>query len=127
MRLRLTTLTPLHIGGREGALNPLEFIVFEGHCYVIAEAKFSAALQQHGRLDAFYTWFVGQERPVLRDFLRDHRLLNTDFLQRVAAYASVAPMPIQATLRPYIRDAFNRPFLPGTAIKGALRTAFLYK
>lgn len=128
MKVRLTTLTPLHIGGREGALNPLEYVIFEGRCYVVSESKLSAALQEQGKIDAFYTWFTGRDKPSLRDFLRDHALLSAGFLRRITAYSSVvSPARVERDLRPCVRDAFSRPFLPGTGIKGAIRTAFFYK
>lgn len=127
MWVRLRTLTPLHIGGREGALNPLEFVVFEGRCYVISETKLARALQERDQIDTFYTWFTGRERLALREFLRERDLLNARFLERIAAYTSPCSIRISQDLRTFVRDAFNRPFLPGTSIKGAIRTAFLYK
>ena len=127
MKVRLTAFTPLHIGGREGALNPLEFVLFEGYCYIVSEGKLASALQQLGKIDIFYTWFTGRQRPALRDFLREQGLLNPSFLGRIAAYSSPAPSRIDGFVRPFIRDAFNRPFLPGSGIKGAIRTTFFYK
>jgi CRISPR-associated protein Csm5 len=127
MRVRLSTLTPFHIGGREGALNPLEFVVFEGRCYVISETKLARALQECDQIDTFYTWFTGRDRPALREFLHERDLLNARFLEHIAAYTSPCSIRISQDLRTFVRDAFNRPFLPGTSIKGAIRTAFLYK
>lgn len=127
MKVRLTALTPLHIGGREGALNPLEFVLFESRCYVISESKLATTLQQAGKIDIFYNWFTEHSKPALREFLAAQKLLNRPFLNRVSAYSASAPSRIDGPLRPFIRDAFNRPFLPGSSIKGALRTAFLYK
>lgn len=127
MKVRLTALTPLHVGGREGTLNPLEFVLFEGRCYIVSEGKLATALQRTGKIDVFYNWFTGRTRPALRDFLRDQALLDRSFLTRVAAYSSPAPPRIDGVVRPCVRDAFNRPFLPGSGLKGAIRTAFLYK
>lgn len=127
MTVRLTALTPLHIGGREGALNPLEFVLFEGRCYVISEAKLASTLQQAGTIDLFCNWFIGRSRPALREFLAAQKLLNRPFLDRVSAYSSPAPSRVEGPVRPFVRDAFNRPFVPGSGIKGTIRTAFLYK
>ena len=127
MRVRLMTLTPLHIGGREGALESPEFVILAGHCYVISETKLARALQERDLIDTFYTWFTDRDRPALREFLQEHSLLNADFLGSVAAYSSPCAIRGSRELRPFVRDAFNRPFLPGTSLKGAMRTAFLYK
>ena len=127
MKVRLTAVTPLHIGGREGALNPLEFVLFEGRCYIVSENKLVTALQQTGKIDIFCNWVTGRSRPSLRDFLRDQTLLNWAFLERVSAYSAPAPPRVDGLVRPFVRDAFNRPFLPGSGLKGAIRTAFFYK
>jgi CRISPR-associated protein Csm5 len=127
MKVRLTALTPIHIGGREGALNPLEYVLFENRCYVVSEDKLATALQEQNKIDLFYAWFTGRGRSALHDFLREQRLLDARFLKLVAAYSSAAPVRIERELRPCVRDAFSRPFLPGTSLKGAMRTAFLYK
>lgn len=131
MKVRLTALTPLHIGGREGALNLLEFVFFEGRCYVVSEEKLASALQTAGKIDLFTHWFGqrfgGRERPSLLGFLREQALLGRRFLEQASAYAIPAPVRVGNNLRPFIRDGFNRPFLPGSAVKGPLRTAFLYK
>ena len=127
MKVRLTAVTPLHIGGREGALNPLEFVLFEGRCYIVSENKLATSLQQTGKSDIFCNWVTGGSRPSLRDFLRDQTLLSRAFLERVSAYSAPAPPRVDGPVRPFVRDAFNRPFLPGSGIKGAIRTAFFYK
>ena len=126
MKVRLTAVTPLHIGGRESAVNPLEFVVEDKRCYVISEDKLARALQEKGKLNAFSSWFAQTESPVLRDFLRCQELLNEGFLRQIANYSSASPARIKKEIRPCIRDGFQRPFLPGTSTKGAVRTAFLY-
>ena len=57
MKIRLTTLTPLHIGGRGGVLSPLEFVSLRDHCYIISEEKLTAALQKARKTDVFIDWF----------------------------------------------------------------------
>ena len=89
MKVRLTAVTPLHIGGREGALNPLEFVLFEGRCYIVSETKLTTALQQTDKIDIFCNWVTGCSRPSLRDFLRDQDgLIDRNRIWRDAASAS---------------------------------------
>jgi len=102
-------------------------VVFESRCYVISETKLARALQERDQIDTFYTWFTDRHRPALREFLHENQLLNAGFLERVAAYSSPCSIRITQDLRTFVRDAFNRPFLPGTSLKGAVRTALLYK
>lgn len=132
MKVRLTTLTPLHIGGREGALSPLEFVFFGDHCYVVSEEKLATALQKAGKTDLFIGWFSSfreenRQKPSLFGFLREQALLNARFLEQVCTYAIPTSIRVGNNLRPFSRNGFNRPFLPGSAVKGPIRTAFLYK
>ena len=101
-------------------------MVEDKRCYVVSEDKLARALQEKGKLNAFSSWFAQTESPVLCDFLRRQKLLNEEFLQQVSNYSSASPACIKTEIRPCIRNGFQRPFLPGTSIKGALRTAFLY-
>ena len=45
----------------------------------------------------------------------------------MSTYAIPISIRVGNNLRPFIRNGFNRPFLPGSAVKGTLRTAVLYK
>ena len=126
VKVCLTAVTPLHIGGRESVLNPLEFAVKDKRCYVVSEDKFARALQEKDELNNFSSWFARTESPILHDFLQTQKLLNEGFLQQISNYSSASPTQIKTEIRPCIRDGFQRPYLPGTSIKGALRTAFLY-
>jgi CRISPR-associated protein Csm5 len=132
MKVRLTTLTPLHVGGREGVLSPLEFVFFKDCCYVISEEKLATALQKAGKTDLFLGWFSSfregdRQKPSLFGFLREQTLLNARFLEQICTYAVPTSIRVGNNLRPFIRNGFNRPFLPGSTVKGPIRTAFLYK
>jgi len=124
MKIKLKILSPLHIGGREGVIYPSEFLTFEGRCYVISEERLSQKLFDLGKLDAFVEH--AGERLELSAFLRTEGLLKRDFLEEVSEYSSECPVTIRRELRPFVRNAFSQPFIPGSSIKGVLRTSIMY-
>ena len=124
----LKTTSPVHIGGKTQELTPLEQVVFNGYCYVISEARLGRALLKKNKLDALSLEIGRQGRRFnLEDFLRSMRLLSENFLNSNADYhctTEITRTPLR--MRPFVRDAFSRPFIPGSSIKGAIRTAVLY-
>jgi CRISPR-associated protein Csm5 len=125
--LSLTTLAPLHIGSQEGDLGPMEFAVFQGRCYVIAEERLAAVLQERGLLEDFSQAAIqGGRRFNLQAYLRGQGLLREDVLGRVSRYSSQCAVQPRPTLRPFVRDGLACPFIPGSAVKGPLRVAILF-
>jgi len=128
LTLSITTLAPLHIGGQEGDLLPMEFATFGGKVYVIAEDRFAAALERKGLLEDFSQAVVREGKAFsLEAYLRGRGLLTESFLKSVARYSAQSPVPPRPALRPFIRDGLDRPFVPGSAVKGAFRVAVLYQ
>jgi len=127
MKVKIKTLSPLHIGGKEGIISPLDYVVFNERCYVINEDRLSLELYELGELDSFvdYVKRIGR-RVEIEKFLRSRKLLKTDFLEKVSSYFSKSGVKIYGGLRPFIRDAFSQPYIPGSSIKGALRTSIMY-
>ncbi|MEJ5366425.1 MAG: type III-A CRISPR-associated RAMP protein Csm5 [Desulfosoma sp.] len=130
MIINLTVLSPIHIGTRDGALLPMEFLFDGEQVHVVDEAKLGRFLMQRNLLDAFVQQaFSGNlRRQGLGGFLKE-RARDTDFKKigpAVAAYSVPGGGPDMSDFRPLVRDGFGKVYLPGTSIKGVLRTAFLY-
>jgi CRISPR type III-A-associated RAMP protein Csm5 len=146
MKLKLTVVSPVHIGSQMGdrsqTLVPKhEFIYRQNRCYVIDQDKLIEALQNKGLIDSFLCSvdkikseserFSFNLDSFLNDYfskgLSDNEIC--DFLNSISAYSTLCPYPDVAKTkqyRPFIRDAYARPYIPGTAIKGAIRTAVLF-
>ncbi|WP_066636006.1 type III-A CRISPR-associated RAMP protein Csm5 [Desulfolucanica intricata] len=124
----LKTKSPIHIGGRIQELGPLEFIIFGGRCYVVDESRLGRGLISQNRLDSLSVEISRQgSRFSLKEFLQHLRLLNEGFLKNCTAYfSSTGINSSPRRIRPFIRDAFSCPFVPGSSIKGVIRTAVLY-
>ncbi len=127
-RIVLKTISPVHIGGKTQALTPLEQMVFNGRCYVVGEAKLGRAMLDKNKLDELSLEIGRQGRRFnLEEFLRSRQLLNERFLRQSSDYhcnTRLSRTPLR--MRPFMRDVFGCPFIPGSSIKGAIRTAVLY-
>ncbi|MBC7188943.1 type III-A CRISPR-associated RAMP protein Csm5 [Candidatus Aerophobetes bacterium] len=89
------------------------------------EDKLSERLYQEGKLRDFVNFAMGQ-KPDLKRFLDSNRLLNFSFVESAASYFTLCPRGISGRLRTFVRDAFARPYIPGSSIKGALRVSIMY-
>lgn len=127
-RFRLITLSPIHIGGRFQAIFPFEYIVDNGRYFVVREDKLASLLQKKGLMGDFLKRFE-QAGFSLTDYLRERNLLSAKLLEEISLYScSLARINLGGTkqVRPFTRDAWQRPFIPGTAIKGPMRTALWF-
>lgn len=126
-RVRWKTISPVHIGGGTRELTPLESVFYRGRCYVVNESGLGRTLLAAGKLDALTGALERQgSRFNLEDFLRGQGLWEQGFLDKCAAYHCRAAGRPAGGLKPFIRDAYGRPFVPGSALKGVFRTAILY-
>lgn len=127
-RFVLKTLSPVHIGGRTQELTPLEAVVYKGSCYVVSEPALGRTLLKENKLDKLSQEINKQgSRFNLESFLKNTQLLNEDILNGIAAYrCATGERFTPRRLRPFIRDAYNRPFIPGSSLKGVIRTAVMY-
>lgn len=128
--VNLTVLSPIHIGTRDGALQPMEFLYDGQGVQVVDEAKLGRFLVHKNLMDEFIQQaFSGDLRKKgLGGFLKG-KALNKEFRKigpEIAAYSVPGGGIDMSDFRPFIRDGFGRVYLPGTSIKGVLRTAFLY-
>ncbi len=119
--LRVTVLTPTHIGSGEKLSNKA-FTLTGGDVVVVDEQKLVKWVStDRRRLDSFMT-FAEDERKPLSDFLRQAGVTVDDFAAyRMRNGASSVPRDIQQ----FIKQPDHRPYLPGSSFRGALRSALL--
>lgn len=124
---RLIPLSPIHIGGKFQAISPFEYIVEGGKFRVIREEKLAGILQRRGLVSEFIRQFE-QSGFSLGDYLRGRGLLSAQLVEELSLYSCslIGGSPEGKQVRPFNRDAWQRPYIPGTAIKGAMRTALWY-
>ncbi len=127
MDVKCRLLTPLHIGGAESAVQPMSFVIMDRRVYVINEQKWSRELAEENLIEDF-VHSLPQEgtRFSLRDYLKNRNLLNPAFVQRIADYSCAVEEDFRFDFRPFIRNGYAQPYVPGTSIKGCWRTAVTY-
>ncbi|HNR69404.1 MAG TPA: type III-A CRISPR-associated RAMP protein Csm5, partial [bacterium] len=128
MHMTLETLSPLHIGGGAGVLKSFEFLVQKDRMIAVSEDRLVRALAAENLLEDYIaTIDKGLQRFRLGDYLRNRGFDQPNLLSNITRYSCrIADVNGVQDIRPFIRDAFQRPFIPGTAIKGVLRTAIFY-
>lgn len=130
-KARITTASPVHIGSVEQRLTPFEYCHYKQSVYPVSEEKLSRFLQENNLIDS-YIQEVGMQGHLfhLLNYFRskkinvtEHELLSISNGRVVRLLGD--PVHLQ-DYRPLIRDGFGNPYVPGTSIKGVIRTAVLY-
>lgn len=115
--LNLMTLSPLHIGNGRELMRGYDYVVHKGRTWRIDEdALLDAALGEGEFDDALL------RRPAA-ELLRPDDFRPDSPLFRYVVKGAPRSQERGARLREQIKDAFDRPYLPGSSLKGAFRTA----
>ena len=132
-------LTPVHVGTGE-SINALSYLREGNTLHVLDADRWLNWLEQQGKGDAYVRWVENSlsagTQPAssgsrLTQFLTQ-KLGRTDVAQ-VAAQVRRYPVEMEECTEPdpsrgfrtHIRNARHRAYLPGSSIKGAIRTALL--
>jgi CRISPR-associated protein Csm5 len=127
MRYRLTCLTPLLVGdGRK--LSPIDYMVWKDQVNVLDQRRIFRLLSKGPRLEGYLTQL---KRADKLDFASWGGFAQNFADRRVpfehpsaAAYWEKAPR--ESLSVPTFLSGLDGPYLPGSAIKGALRTGVLF-
>lgn len=129
MKVRLTVEAPIRVGGREQQINKLEYVRYRGKLHAVSPRKLAALLQSKSER-TLKDWsnevLTRGQRADLTRFLTDRDLLDPDAVAKISRYSSHCDIDRLNEFHPHARDAFGRLFIPGSAIKGAIRTAVMY-
>lgn len=127
LKLTLRALSPVFIGSGE-KLSKKEYI-FEpqkGMIYFPNLARLMDYLKQQGLLPAYESFLIQPGQNDLHAFLIANRIPENDYATFVS-YAIPAGEAARATkfreLYTFIKDDEGRPYIPGSSVKGAIRTA----
>lgn len=129
--IRLTA--PLiHIGSELQQLNPFEFIATSDRIYFPNQETLGQLLVQRGLLDDYVETIKARQSlvPLLQKAFGDQWLSVKDgagnpLFPNAIASRNWTDQPIEQ-LRPMIRNKYSQPYIPGSSIKGAIRTAIAY-
>lgn len=121
--MKIKILSPVHIGSGEKR-NRLAFIEENGKAYLINEDMFSKEIINGNLLDKFTQWAKQGGNDILQ-FLKDYPDIKKKLLEKPLYVLPIRGF-IDREVALHIKDSNNQFFIPGSSIKGAVRTALLY-
>lgn len=133
-QIRITTQTPLSIGSGQ-ILSPYADYVYDAdkdEAYLINKPVFEAAIMEKGLLDEYidmvtYTFGNNRSEFNLKTFIEGRSGLG--FPENIYQTQSVQCDGLRQNLRREVKTIIkdvNRPYVPGSTIKGAIKAAILY-
>ena len=126
-KVRIQTLTPIHIGSGEFLRNNVDFVEYqEGNKSYIGIIDPKKILELIGveHIDAWMTAI--EKRENIQDFVsrKNEHARPLDYISRKLEN-KVVSIKEGDTLKICIHDGLGKPYIPGSSIKGAIRTAVL--
>ncbi len=127
MRYRLTCLTPLLVGdGRK--LSPIDYMVWKDQVNVLDQRRIFRLLSKGPRLDGYLTQLKRAEKLDFASwggFAQNFADRRIPF-EHASCAAHWGRSPAEGLHIPTFASGPQGPYLPGSALKGALRTGMLY-
>jgi CRISPR-associated protein Csm5 len=128
MKFRVTSLTPLLVGDGQ-KLSPIDYMVWKDHVNVLDQKRIFKLLSKGPRLDSYLTQIKKADRLDFASwggFAQNYAGRRIPF-EHPSAGAFLERARIESMHIPTFSSGPSGPFLPATAIKGALRTAMVFR
>ena len=117
IKLAVEILTPVHVGSGEELHHELDYVKRDGQTFIVDQDRtFNAIASGNAKLDT-----LQQADPNLSDLVGLSDEYHGYSLPDLSQQSSDVPKRIKAQ----IKGAMLQPYLPGSSIKGAIRTALL--
>jgi CRISPR-associated protein Csm5 len=123
----------LHIGSEVQRLSPFEYVATPKFVYQPNAEVLARSLYQQGRLQDYLNVIKHRESilPILEQAFGENWPLAQDangqsIFPKVTRSLSWADQHSISDLRPMIRNGYSQLYIPGSSIKGAIRTAIAY-
>ena len=121
-RLKITVLTPLHIGNGREMLNGYDYAIYDKRTWRLNE---NALLDAQNAEDPQVLKMLTQVQPA-QLLKKPHDFVESNPYFRYVLKGTPKSQAEGAALREQVKDVFDRPYLPGATVKGALRTALAW-
>ena len=118
-QLTLKTLSPLHIGDGDELKQDFDFVARNGRTYRINEDALLQAKESLLRPDR------AGKYPEPGALISEADLGREDFF-RYSLKGIPRSKKVDARVKSFIKDVYDRPYIPGSSLKGALRTALAW-
>lgn len=126
----LEVLTPIHIGD-ENNLEKIDYIVNERtqEIFVIDPVKLMALIKKKNLLTEYFAYLQKNHRTnnlPLADCLNKFKINDSQAIKSITKYTLSTESTrdnVENTIKCMTKDIYTKPFIPGSSIKGAIRTA----
>ena len=128
MRFELTCLTPVLVGDGQ-RLSPIDYMVWKDHVNVLDQKRIFRLLSKGPRLDAYLTQIKKAEKLDFASwggFAQNYAGRRIPF-EHPSSAALLDRARLESLHIPTFAAGTSGPFLPATALKGALRTGMVYR
>jgi len=126
MKVKFKILTPIHIGSGD-VINRFDYVLFDNGIGIIDKAKFNERVKKDKKL---FNEFLRSSENIndLVDFLEEE-VLDEEVKEIIEADEEILnklEKNFSRGIESFIKDTFlEKPIIPGSTIKGAIRTAIL--
>ncbi len=117
--LTLHTLSPVHIGAGDEWRLGFDFILYNGQTWIFDEDAVLQAKEDRLKPDPRGHY------PLPGSLLTEADMQNRD-LFRYTLRGQPPSEKADARMKPFIKDPYDRPYIPGSSLKGAFRTALAW-
>ncbi|MEP0806715.1 MAG: type III-A CRISPR-associated RAMP protein Csm5 [Chloroflexota bacterium] len=118
-KLTLRTLSPVHIGTGEEWRLGFDFVLANGQTWIFNEDAVLQAKESQLKPD-------GRGHYPLPGGLLTEKDLDNPNLFRYVLRGQPPSEKADARMKPFIKDPYDRPYIPGSSLKGAFRTALAW-
>lgn len=118
-KITLRTLSPIHIGSGEEWRLGFDFVLYNGQTWIFNEDAVLQAKETQLKPDARGHY------PLPGSLLTESDMKNPA-LFRYVLRGQPPSEKADARLKPFIKDPYDRPYIPGSSLKGALRTTLAW-
>lgn len=118
----VSTLTPLHIGSGVELLHEYDYAIHQGRTWRIDELALLDAQEVDAQAENALALAERLARTPPAQLLRPSDFRTDSPFFRYVIQGTPRSNAEGAQLRAQIKDAYDRPYLPGSSLKGALRT-----
>lgn len=122
-KIKLMPLTSIHIGSGEKLSNGCDFLIDDKYVYILDDKKIAAELNALNNPNILKHWADAAYRLELKQFLTSKHVDLANVSRRLRNCTSGFTFISQ--LSPFIMDGSGRHYVPGSSIKGAIRTAIV--
>ena len=130
-KIRLTTISPVFVGsGRE--LSKKEYLFLDDFktVGVLDVYKFYDFVRKKGLSKQFEQFFLNDVKGSLRNWVKDKNISNQKIKECLRYTLDCGDTTLRRGVKPqimeYVKDPYGMPYIPGSSLKGMLRTILLY-